>query len=466
VDCRKNNSFDDCSINSTYIQNFTMTLEANYQSYNVVSTSNNYLKEMYGDVISDDVISIVTSYLPCDANSQCSNMIGSYNCSCNGGFTGNETGCVDTNECEVLESLETFILNNFDAWKDEVVDCRKNNSFDDCSINSTYIQNFTMTLEANYQSYNVVSTSNNYLKEMYGDVISDDVISIVTSYLPCDANSQCSNMIGSYNCSCNGGFTGNETGCVDVDECIDDGACSLEQNTECVNSIGSFECVCKPGYYETEDGRCEDIDECSEPSTVMCSINANCVNTEGSFMCVCKDGFEGNGFICEENGEICDNLASLLPGCENSTSLSCQLANEDFVKAQSMYNTHKYFFTVPDSVLEKACPANVTDEQPLLYSVSEDAYKICDIEAGIIYRRFGFENDQIVNKIEVFHFGENYQWFDTRVCQIEFEGGPIGCVQRYLSQRALTIKKDSEDNYIFDVEQVYFESGCEVEIFN
>ena len=53
---------------------------------------------------------------------------------------------IDTNECEVLESLETFILNNFDAWKDEVVDCRKNNSFDDCSINSTYIQVFIFTI--------------------------------------------------------------------------------------------------------------------------------------------------------------------------------------------------------------------------------------------------------------------------------------------------------------------------------
>jgi len=416
----------------------------------------------------EDVLECDREPSPCDVLATCNDVYFSYECICQQGYTGsfgnddNHT-CTDTNECEVLESLESFILNNFDAWKDEVLDCRKNNSFDDCYINSTYIQNFTMALEANYQSYNVVSSTNNYLKEMYGDFIDDDVISIVTSYLPCDTNSQCSNMIGSYNCSCNGGFTGNETGCVDVDECIDDGVCSLKQNTECLNSIGSFDCVCKPGYNGTEDGSCEDIDECSE--SVMCSINANCLNTEGSFMCLCKDGFEGNGFVCEENVEICDNLVSLLPGCENSTSLSCQLANEDFVKAQSVYNTYKYFFIIPDSVLEKACPANGTDKQPLVYTVSEDAYKICDIEKGIIYRRFGFENDQIVNKTEVFHFGENYQWFDTRVCQTEFGGGPIGCIQRYLSQRALTIKKDSENNYVFDIEQVYFESGCEVEIF-
>ena len=43
----------------------------------------------------------------------------------------------------------------------------------------------------------------------------------------------------------------------DIDECIDDGVCSLKQNTECMNSIGSYDCVCKPGYNETEGGNCE-----------------------------------------------------------------------------------------------------------------------------------------------------------------------------------------------------------------
>jgi len=419
----------------------------------------------------EDVLECDRDPHPCDVTATCRDVGFSYECICPQGYTGYFSGeednhtCTDTNECEVLDNLESFVLNNFDAWKDDVVDCRKENPFDDCSINSTYIQNFTKMLEANYQSYNVVSTEGNYLKQMYGDVISDEVLNIVTSYFPCDVNSVCNNSIGSYECSCDDGFRGNETGCVDINECFDEGVCSLKQNTKCLNSIGSFECVCKPGFNETESGICEDIDECSESTTLMCSINANCLNTEGSYICVCNDGYIGDGFICEENVEICDDLMNLLPGCENSTSLSCQLANDDYEKAQSVYNTYKYFFTVPDSVLEKACPANGTDSQPLLYHVSEDAYKICDIEAGIIYRRFGFENDEISNKTEVFHFGGNYQWFDTRVCQTEFEGGPIGCVQRYLSQRALTIKKDSENNFIFDIEQVYFESGCEVEVF-
>ena len=30
---------------------------------------------------------------PCDTNANCENVIGTYNCKCNGGFTGDETSC-------------------------------------------------------------------------------------------------------------------------------------------------------------------------------------------------------------------------------------------------------------------------------------------------------------------------------------------------------------------------------------
>ena len=59
-------------------------------------------------------------------------------------------------------------------------------------------------------------------------------------------------------------------------------------NSECINRLGSYECRCNPGY--TGDGRsCADIDECiSSP----CGEFGICNNLEASYQCDCKSGFE------------------------------------------------------------------------------------------------------------------------------------------------------------------------------
>ena len=59
-------------------------------------------------------------------------------------------------------------------------------------------------------------------------------------------------------------------------------------NSECINRLGSYECRCNPGY--TGDGRsCDDIDECiSSP----CGEFGICNNLEASYQCDCKSGFE------------------------------------------------------------------------------------------------------------------------------------------------------------------------------
>ena len=86
----------------------------------------------------------------------------------------------------------------------------------------------------------------------------------------CDANANCTNTVGSYNCSCNLGFTGNGSICEgqhknpkgcktpvclsfssDVDECAESLADCVE-NAYCKNTIGSYECGCNDGF--TGDG--------------------------------------------------------------------------------------------------------------------------------------------------------------------------------------------------------------------
>ena len=65
----------------------------------------------------------------------------------------------------------------------------------------------------------------------------------------CAKNSKCFNTPGSYQCSCDLGFTGNaEMLCLDVDECgVGQHNCD-EQSAACINTVGSFDCKCRVGY--------------------------------------------------------------------------------------------------------------------------------------------------------------------------------------------------------------------------
>ena len=80
----------------------------------------------------------------------------------------------------------------------------------------------------------------------------------------------------------------------------------------CTNSPGSFQCTCNPGY--TGDGlHCysnatlpnshlilmlplsSDVNECLD-TPGPCASNAVCTDSEGSFSCSCQPGYSGNGY--------------------------------------------------------------------------------------------------------------------------------------------------------------------------
>ena len=64
----------------------------------------------------------------------------------------------------------------------------------------------------------------------------------------------CSNVPGSYFCSCESGYrlTSDRLGCVDIDECAGNGLNNCSQT--CTNSVGSYNCSCRPGYRLASDG--------------------------------------------------------------------------------------------------------------------------------------------------------------------------------------------------------------------
>ncbi|XP_066023879.1 uncharacterized protein [Pocillopora verrucosa] len=118
----------------------------------------------------------------------------------------------------------------------------------------------------------------------------------------CDDNGTCENTVGSYNCICESGYSGDGKTCNDVDECSSN-SYSCDANAVCTNVIGSYTCKCKAGY--SGNGKtCSDVDECSSNS-YSCDANAVCTNVIGSYTCKCKAGYSGNGKTC-----------SALPSCK------------------------------------------------------------------------------------------------------------------------------------------------------
>ncbi|XP_073235245.1 uncharacterized protein [Porites lutea] len=92
----------------------------------------------------------------------------------------------------------------------------------------------------------------------------------------------------------------NQAFLVDRDECQNSANNDCDQNAICNNTIGSFECFCKKGF--TGNGKtCSDIDECKNSSLYNCNLTApgvTCQNTPGGFQCACRAGYAGNGVTC------------------------------------------------------------------------------------------------------------------------------------------------------------------------
>ncbi|XP_019631561.1 PREDICTED: fibrillin-1-like [Branchiostoma belcheri] len=110
----------------------------------------------------------------------------------------------------------------------------------------------------------------------------------------------CTNTPGGFLCSCQHGYTLNRDGLAYVNECeVSPGICG-GRDVGCVNLNGSYDCKCLPGF--SMGAGCEDVDECSGRHT--CSENAFCVNQPGSYYCVCLDGFTGNGTTCAGNAAL------------------------------------------------------------------------------------------------------------------------------------------------------------------
>eukprot|EP00731_Ephydatia_muelleri_P031723 Em0023g230a len=118
----------------------------------------------------------------------------------------------------------------------------------------------------------------------------------------CGMNANCTNTIGSYQCSCLVGFEGDGVNCTNINEC-GRGTNGCSKNATCRDTIGSYTCSCNPGF--SGDGfNCNDIDECSTGSNTCAGApNGTCTNTIGSYNCSCNSGYMGDGRTCVDIDE-------------------------------------------------------------------------------------------------------------------------------------------------------------------
>ena len=115
----------------------------------------------------------------------------------------------------------------------------------------------------------------------------------------------------------------------DINECAED-LDDCHPDADCTNTIGSYQCRCRPGF--TGNGRqCQlaqmDVNECAGGRN-NCSSNAICIDRPNGFTCQCRQGFSGDGVTCDGGW----SSISFLSSCLSTYALHCTSVKHFFIK--------------------------------------------------------------------------------------------------------------------------------------
>ena len=251
----------------------------------------------------------------CHHHATCTNTMGSYACACNIGFDGHGFACENINECAFethscsdensicVDTEGSYLCECDHGFIDMYGDGSVCEDINECEENACdqLCTNMYGSFECScYEGYETIFNTDTNRVECL------DIDECTTGASECNPDATCTNSDGSYFCECNAGFEDigakNDLGhlmggvnCVDIDECLDADACP--ENSNCVNMIGSHDCTCTDGFeWMFEDNGtpmleddfmfCVDIDECAMEND--CHSTAVCVNKPGGYTCECE----------------------------------------------------------------------------------------------------------------------------------------------------------------------------------
>ncbi|XP_066935383.1 uncharacterized protein [Clytia hemisphaerica] len=115
--------------------------------------------------------------------------------------------------------------------------------------------NYTLVRLVHHQKYQIFAQLGNGVEFGNSSNIitakTDDINECEMNSAICGEHSKCTNIEGSYNCSCiHKGFVEKTVGkgCRDIDECSDREKTACQVDEQCVNTIGSYNCICQQNY--------------------------------------------------------------------------------------------------------------------------------------------------------------------------------------------------------------------------
>lgn len=116
--------------------------------------------------------------------------------------------------------------------------------------------------------------------------MSPDIVECVENPEICGPDANCTNLIGSHNCTCHSGYRLNN---LEVIASITNPCTGARTKHSFHSSFLGSEGILRP-CWDLFGSNFADIDECVE-SPGICGKNTVCTNVPGTFFCSCPDGF-------------------------------------------------------------------------------------------------------------------------------------------------------------------------------
>uniref|UniRef100_A0A4W6FSX8 Si:cabz01070274.1 n=1 Tax=Lates calcarifer TaxID=8187 RepID=A0A4W6FSX8_LATCA len=234
------------------------------------------------------------------ANGRCENTPGSYRCICRHGYKLQNNTCTDVDECaEPSQCPGQMCVNSVGSYR--CVSCRPGytltnrqcTDINECENRDVCVDGRCVNTDGSFYCQCQTGFTTNPERTTCLDV--DECVS--SSGAVCGSR-RCENTIGSYRCltSCQPGYQVTQT---DVNECVNETVCG--DHAFCQNLIGTYLCVCDQGFTSTADGKAcvehNSLRECyynlAERGT--CSLLATNTSQQE---CCCTVG-EGWGLGCQ-----------------------------------------------------------------------------------------------------------------------------------------------------------------------